>query len=71
MLYSGFVKALWKKWFLSQGVLRNMAVPFVVLSIGKIISVMVCSGMNAASSQIVRFAVYPRSRCSLHGKAII
>ena len=48
-----------------------MAVPCVVLSIGKMISVMTFSGMNAASSQIARFAVYPRKRCSLHGKAMI
>ena len=27
------------------------------------------SGMNEASSQMARFAVYPRSKCSLHGKA--
>ena len=29
------------------------------------------SGMNAASSAMARCAVYPRSRCSLQGKAII
>lgn len=51
--------------------LRRIAVPFVVLSIGRIISVIMCSGVNAASSQIVRCAVYPRSWCSLHGSAII
>ena len=32
---------------------------------------MMVSGMNEASSQIARLAVYPRSKCSLHGKAII
>ncbi len=32
---------------------------------------MMFSGMKLASSQIVRFAVYPRSRCSLQGRAII
>ena len=48
-----------------------MAVPFVVLSMGKMISVMVCSGMNAASSQMASCAVYPLSMCSLHGKAMI
>lgn len=71
VLYCGLVKALWKKWSLPQGVERKMAVPFVVESMGKIISVIVCSGMKAASSQIVRFAVYPRSRCSLQGRAMI
>jgi len=29
------------------------------------------SGMNEASSQMARFAVYPLSRCSLHGSAIM
>ena len=32
---------------------------------------MMVSGMNEASSQMARFAVYPLSRCSLHGSAII
>ena len=31
----------------------------------------IVSGMKLASSQMARFAVYPRSRCSLHGKAIM
>ncbi len=44
--------------------------PFVVLSMGKRISVMMVSGMNAASSAIAKLAVYPRSKCSLHGSAI-
>ena len=35
------------------------------------ISVMIDSGMNEASSQIAKFAVYPLRRCSLHGRAII
>ena len=42
---------------MSHGVLRNMAVPFVVESMGKIICVMVVSGMKAASSQMVSWAV--------------
>ena len=29
------------------------------------------SGMNEASSQMAMFAVYPRSKCSLHGSAMI
>ncbi len=45
--------------------------PFVVLSMGKRISVIIDSGMKLASSQMARCAVYPLSRCSLHGKAII
>ena len=51
--------------------LSRIAVPFVVLSMGKRISVMMVSGMKDASSQMARFAVYPRSKCSLHGRAII
>jgi hypothetical protein len=35
------------------------------------ISVMIFSGMNEASSAMTRFAVYPRSRFSLQGSAII
>lgn len=29
----------------------------------------IVSGMKLASSQMAKFAVYPRSRCSLQGKA--
>ena len=32
---------------------------------------MMFSGMKLASSQMARFAVYPRSKCSLQGSAII
>ena len=32
---------------------------------------MMVSGMNEASSQMAKCAVYPRSKCSLHGNAII
>lgn len=35
------------------------------------ISVITFSGMNAASSAMTRCAVYPRSRFSLQGRAII
>ena len=45
--------------------------PFVVLSMGKTISVIIVSGMNEASSQMTSWAEYPRSKCSLHGRAII
>ena len=38
---------------------------------GKTISVIMVSGMNEASSQMTSWAEYPRSKCSLHGKAII
>src|SRR4030067_3090508 len=71
VLYCGFRKALYKKWFLSHGVLSRIAVPLVVLSMGKTISVIMVSGMNEASSQIASWAEYPRSKCSLQGKAIM
>ena len=45
--------------------------PFVVLSMGKTISVITFSGMNDASSQMTSWAEYPRSKCSLHGNATI
>jgi len=32
---------------------------------------MMVSGMNDASSAMAKCAVYPRSKCSLHGKAIM
>ena len=38
---------------------------------GKTISVITVSGMNEASSQMTSWAEYPRSKCSLQGKAII
>ena len=48
-----------------------MAPPSVALSIGNITCVMTSSGMKAASSQMIRSAVYPRSKFSLHGNATI
>jgi len=60
-------------WFLPQGVLSIMAVPFVVANIGKITLAITSSGIKAASSMTTKSAVYPLkvAPSGPHGRAII
>jgi hypothetical protein len=43
----------------------------LALSIGNMTCAIVSSVVNAASSQMIRLAMYPRSKFSLHGNAAI